>query len=1080
VKIRELHVDRFGRWTGLSVRGLSEGLNVFLGANESGKTTLLHFIRAVLYGFSSERRQRFLARHDVGAGGQIVIAAKGVRHTMSRHDAEAAAGRLHVTDADGAALDDTAAQGFPSVDESVFQNVFAVGLREMQELSTLSDGEVAARLYDLAAGLDRVSLGEALREVRETRRSLLSDTGEPSLIAELVKRRRSLHAQLEQNTSVNRRYAQLAGQRRDLDAEVQRAEQTLGELQSRLQAAEAAIAVREPWGRRSEVRARLAELGDPAAISEEMVRRLELCKDRIRRHRAKIRTLRQRRAKLRPVLAKLNVNEAWMRHAPSLVALADQREWIGAVEKRAADLQDEVTALRRQIAAEEKRLGIAPPTAPAREEKIDYDPAAHYVPRDALRELRSLDESLRTAARRHERLHQQAIKMESVAAQALDQAEPRSHRAVADDLSAEWQRLDDEVQLLRRCVELDDQIGQLEQALAEPGRPDLPLEVPELSAKSLIGLGVFVVSVPMLFAGLLFGGGWGWTLGLLGLAGLGAGGYWEYRSKRGSVPAVLPVEPDEGQLNELRQQLEEALQEHQELAEQLPPSDLPPAERLPEAERQMTELEELLTAGESSPAADVEVETAQEQARAARAEADDAAAELRDAEVAWAAALEQAGLPGDIEIGQLREALEVREPPKAHPAREMREDSEHLIELRHRFQRCERELQDTERTQQEFLARIERLFQELDLPRPEGTASAQLQELRHELLRHEETWRGRERLLAQSRHLWERIANVSRSGKRWSRRRRMLLRKAGAADETEFFRRAQQFGHFRESRSQLEGLDREIAAHLGAVPQQQVAALLEGPDLPKLPDICRDLQAQLQRTQRDLAARHERRGELEGELKQLAKDRSLAEIQLEIGAVEQQLSDATRQWQVLAAAGCILDTVRERYETHRQPEVLQDASRYLSALTEGKYVRVWTPLGEELLRVSTAGGATFDVQLLSRGTREQLFLALRLALAKSYARRGIELPLVLDDVLVNFDTRRSRAAAKLLCEFAQEGQQLLVFTCHEHIAEMFRALDAPVHALPEQGEEMILNVRVDGAHEPRGVNDAVPARHAPI
>jgi len=51
-----------------------------------------------------------------------------------------------------------------NIDEAVFQNVFAVGLREMQELGTLSDSKAAELLYSLTAGLDRVSLVEVVRE----------------------------------------------------------------------------------------------------------------------------------------------------------------------------------------------------------------------------------------------------------------------------------------------------------------------------------------------------------------------------------------------------------------------------------------------------------------------------------------------------------------------------------------------------------------------------------------------------------------------------------------------------------------------------------------------------------------------------------------------------------------------------------------------------------------------------------------------------------------------------------------------------------------------------------------------------
>ncbi len=81
-------------------------------------------------------------------------------------------------------------------------------------------------------------------------------------------------------------------------------------------------------------------------------------------------------------------------------------------------------------------------------------------------------------------------------------------------------------------------------------------------------------------------------------------------------------------------------------------------------------------------------------------------------------------------------------------------------------------------------------------------------------------------------------------------------------------------------------------------------------------------------------------------------------------------------------------------------------------------------MGAHELRIDDLDGRSLRVEMLSSGTREQLFLALRLALADAFARRGIELPLVLDDVLVNFDVIRSRAAALVLRDFAKRGHQV--------------------------------------------------------
>ncbi len=77
----------------------------------------------------------------------------------------------------------------------------------------------------------------------------------------------------------------------------------------------------------------------------------------------------------------------------------------------------------------------------------------------------------------------------------------------------------------------------------------------------------------------------------------------------------------------------------------------------------------------------------------------------------------------------------------------------------------------------------------------------------------------------------------------------------------------------------------------------------------------------------------------------------------------------------------MLEKVCEVYETERQPETLREASTFLKQLTEGKYVRVWTPLGKNALRIDNQQGQSLPLEVLSRGTREAVFIALRLSLA---------------------------------------------------------------------------------------------------
>ena len=53
MKITDLQVDGFGVWKGLSVESISDEITVFCGENEAGKTTLMQFIRSMMFGFSA-------------------------------------------------------------------------------------------------------------------------------------------------------------------------------------------------------------------------------------------------------------------------------------------------------------------------------------------------------------------------------------------------------------------------------------------------------------------------------------------------------------------------------------------------------------------------------------------------------------------------------------------------------------------------------------------------------------------------------------------------------------------------------------------------------------------------------------------------------------------------------------------------------------------------------------------------------------------------------------------------------------------------------------------------------------------
>jgi uncharacterized protein YhaN len=181
----------------------------------------------------------------------------------------------------------------------------------------------------------------------------------------------------------------------------------------------------------------------------------------------------------------------------------------------------------------------------------------------------------------------------------------------------------------------------------------------------------------------------------------------------------------------------------------------------------------------------------------------------------------------------------------------------------------------------------------------------------------------------------------------------------------------------------------------------------------------------------------EQLGTIKQELKQLEQDRRGTRVRRELSQVETNLHEAWHTWFSASLAEEAIEDVATQFEQAHQPEMLAAAIPFLQKLTLGKYNHLWTPLGRKQLFVDDDQRDSRPAEQLSGGTREQLFLSIRLAMVKAFAKNGIDLPMVLDDVTVNFDQDRSEAAVETLLDFTRSGQQLLVFTSHLHYAKLF-------------------------------------------
>jgi uncharacterized protein YhaN len=168
-------------------------------------------------------------------------------------------------------------------------------------------------------------------------------------------------------------------------------------------------------------------------------------------------------------------------------------------------------------------------------------------------------------------------------------------------------------------------------------------------------------------------------------------------------------------------------------------------------------------------------------------------------------------------------------------------------------------------------------------------------------------------------------------------------------------------------------------------------------------------------------------------LSELARSDRIATLEQQRAALEEELDETLHQYLVLGAARALLQETLDRHQRERQPAVIATAAEHFERVTAGRYSGLLADGGPEAIKVLTPSGASLDASSLSRGTLEQLYLCLRLGLAGTFAERGVSLPLVLDDVLVNFDADRAQAVAAELVKTA-EHHQIVFMTCHRHLA----------------------------------------------
>ncbi len=1143
MKVRDIQIDGFGVWSGLSVDSLPDGMTVFYGPNEAGKTTLMQFLRTMLYGFTAERRQRYLPPVFPGKpGGAMRVSGPGGGYEIARRatlNDPSIVGQLTVTSSDGVTQGQhrlTSLLG--SVDESIFTNVFAIGLRELQELSTLDDTDAADELYKLSSGLDRVSLVDVMRQLKTARGQIVSVSADTGQMSTMLARREKLRDELEQHTARGRRWGELAAHRKNQHTEIEELRQRSEQWELEARAVETAVQVREPWVQRDNTRNRLKALNARVDLPENAIEKLREIQEQIEDKRRQVQAVKEERKQIRQRAGEMPVSKGILSLAGKIEAAGEQGPWIISLQKQIQRLESDYVQTQEQLIEDAKRLGLSEQD----QESLLNDKRLANMPdlsRQAISQLAGPARDVRTHQVRLKQAKEQGLndkkEADRLAAEISGFLSVRNEK----DLQKAHKKSSELLLSLRKSQNLEERLDKLvkhkreieEDAVSMEGEEGLPVDhVFRLAPPFILGSIMLILGLGKFF-------GWHWTssppikavsrwpfsaaekaanlareisteqsfglmLFLLGTAVL-IGTY--YFWKRLEDSSSDDLKDCDSQLEALGVQVRKTESEREELLKLLPEHGGSLEQRIREAEHDVAQCENYLPVFHN-------LQAAQQRYRTVRQHGLDAIHGLKSARNQWKKTLGQLGLadslsPKNIRVLaegyesllQTRRRLKVHEDELDQRKLELAtglqriealslqlkvavDDASHEYKdpaARSLLERVEHSRENSQgspnktsdrdgRQSRDSRDRVDKREQrnrddQVALRTAAATALPKdgvtdgpllkLQELSNTLAQHQQYIALRRQLRAEDEELSKKQKSLQRLMERWIRARQTHLAEMGVENQQQLEEQLSLKHQFLKLKQEIADLDSRISAIIGGhVPYESISRLLENAPAGELEKRWETLGQRSQQADERVSQLLQRQGETAQEMKSLAADHRLAEVKLELACLERQLEACAEHWRTLSATTCMLEKVCEVYETERQPETLREASAFLKQLTDGKYVRVWTPLGKNALRIDNEKNQSLPLEVLSRGTREAVFIALRLSLAAAYSRRGVTLPLVLDDVLVNFDSIRATHAAKVLRDFASLGHQVIMFTCHEHIMRIFHDIDVQVRVLPTQGQ----------------------------
>ncbi|MEO6906278.1 MAG: hypothetical protein ABI210_00155, partial [Abditibacteriaceae bacterium] len=228
---------------------------------------------------------------------------------------------------------------------------------------------------------------------------------------------------------------------------------------------------------------------------------------------------------------------------------------------------------------------------------------------------------------------------------------------------------------------------------------------------------------------------------------------------------------------------------------------------------------------------------------------------------------------------------------------------------------------------------------------------------------------------------------------------------AGCANQTEFENKIIIANRREDLQKQCQEHERVLETHSApGAARQNLENELQDSDAQRVHEKLEIAKADFSQAEKELSQADRDQGEWNNKIQQREKSEGkLTALLRQLEMQKSVIADLTQQWAVARLTNVLLDCTRERFEQERQPAVIKRAGELMNDVTAGRYQTVLASRGLNTVELDEGEHGRKPLSRWSRGTKEQFYLALRLAFIEDYcSQEHLEsLPVVMDDVLVH-------------------------------------------------------------------------------